>query len=195
MRKSYSVIESLNWYAYVSNNPVRYVDPTGKSGIAIGGAAATAAFLEPTPIGEIIIIGAIILGWALSKAKAPEDGVVVEPEKPEDDTVPSEAPDEAATPDTPKPTIEDPQEKDRDIDDHDNPKEWPENPDDWTPPEGVEETPSKEETDGRHRQWSDKDGNIVRWWDREDAPGGKPRGPHWHDSEKRHTAPGGEIID
>jgi len=28
-RADYSVIEALNWYAYVSNNSVKYVDPTG----------------------------------------------------------------------------------------------------------------------------------------------------------------------
>jgi len=29
LRADYSVIEALNWYSYVSNNPVMYVDPSG----------------------------------------------------------------------------------------------------------------------------------------------------------------------
>jgi len=35
-KASYSIIEAVNWYAYVSNNPVIYVDPTGMDGILFG---------------------------------------------------------------------------------------------------------------------------------------------------------------
>ena len=65
----------------------------------------------------------------------------------------------------------------RDIDDTSNPDEWPDDPDDWSPPDGVEETPAGQMTGGRHRQWRGPHGDIVRRWDSGDAPGGRPIGP------------------
>jgi hypothetical protein len=31
MRKGFSFVESMNWYSYTSNNPVKYTDPDGRS--------------------------------------------------------------------------------------------------------------------------------------------------------------------
>jgi RHS repeat-associated protein len=66
--------------------------------------------------------------------------------------------------------------------------DFPADPDDWTPPEGWEETSAGANTGGRHRQWNGPDGRQRRW-DREGRPGGKDRGPHWHDSDR----PGNHI--
>ncbi len=68
--------------------------------------------------------------------------------------------------------------------------DFPANPDDWIPPEGVTETKSGDITGGKHRQWKDVDGNIVRRWDR-GVPGenGWRETDHWHDQSDNHIPP------
>ncbi|OGX05987.1 MAG: hypothetical protein A3G87_04755 [Omnitrophica bacterium RIFCSPLOWO2_12_FULL_50_11] len=70
--------------------------------------------------------------------------------------------------------------------------DYPTNPDDWVPPPGVhEELKTKQQTGGKHRQWKDGSGRVVRRWDR-----GTPGAPvnrgrtHWHD----HRWPGRHIF-
>jgi RHS repeat-associated protein len=84
----------------------------------------------------------------------------------------------------------------RDIDDIDNPEEFPENPDEWLPPPGVAEEPKARENspNGKNRQWTDENGNIVRRWDQSGRHSGKERGPHWHDSLERKVHPGRGLM-
>ena len=54
--------DGVNWYAYVDNDPVNRVDPTGNSPAgALAAAGGAAAADGPLPIGDIIAIG--ILGY------------------------------------------------------------------------------------------------------------------------------------
>lgn len=69
--------------------------------------------------------------------------------------------------------------------------DYPSNPDDWEPPEGVYETDAKEITGGKHRHWKDASGKIVRRWDREGSSYQPDLGPHYADPRfpGRHILP------
>ncbi|TDX51131.1 RHS repeat-associated core domain-containing protein [Orenia marismortui] len=167
--------DGLNWYGYVGGNPIRYYDPYGLFSMscpivqsALERLAMTwgTAFAEPTPIGEVIAIGV-------------SGGIIING---------------AWDIYTYNKGASDDGRGKRDIDDVDDPAEWPDNPDDWVPPKGINEgTKTKDATNGEHRQWKDEDGNILRRWDKSGREGGKERGPHWHDSKGNHIDPGGGI--
>ncbi|WP_437523831.1 SpvB/TcaC N-terminal domain-containing protein [Sorangium sp. So ce726] len=56
---------NLGLYTYTSNNPVVLIDPTGKFDDATRKFIATvlaAAALEPTPVGELVVAGAFVVG-------------------------------------------------------------------------------------------------------------------------------------
>lgn len=46
IRQGFSILESNNWYSYVSNTPVKYIDPTGMDGVYSGILMANKKFFE-----------------------------------------------------------------------------------------------------------------------------------------------------
>jgi hypothetical protein len=54
--------DGMNWYAYVGNDPVNMVDPTGKTTTALGAAAGCALTGPACPVGAVIgaVAGTVI---------------------------------------------------------------------------------------------------------------------------------------
>ena len=74
----YHSILGYNMFAYCNNNPVNFADYSGESAGAITSAFGwlwTAAFVEPTPVGEIVA-GAITVAGAIGLVIAIGSGVV-----------------------------------------------------------------------------------------------------------------------
>ena len=178
-RSTYYLVESLNWYAYVSNNPVKYIDPTGGSSIAIGGAAVAAALAEPTPIGEIII-GGIILGMIISQAL-------------ENDSAASEKPEEEVKPDTPEPTIEKPKTEDDEPETKDKKDKRAQD----LPAENEPNSSDAKSTDDDHGQIRDygPDGKAKTDYDfGHDHGAGDPHAHDWDWSKTPPRQPGRPLL-
>ena len=116
------VYNSFNFavFGYANNNPVKYNDPTGESpalAVAIPAAGKTvgAVAMSIGPVGWVVIgavavvgVGIVVYNHTKASAKTKEQAKAVAKEDENDDN--------------------------RDINDLSNPKEWPKNPDDWSPP-------------------------------------------------------------
>ncbi len=165
----------LNPYHYVGNNPLRFIDPTGMDSVDTQNADVTDALKVAPIVIDWEAIGAFLLKGVRALSLV---GVALLMTASECETCLNG---EVNT-------------DHRDIDNADNPTEFPEKVDDWNPPSGVNETTADEKTNGNNRQWKDENGKIVRRWDKKGRPNGKERGPHWHDSHGNKVKPGGGLI-
>ncbi|WP_437646447.1 SpvB/TcaC N-terminal domain-containing protein [Sorangium sp. So ce362] len=99
---------NLGLYTYASNNPVVLVDPTGQFDDATRKFLATAlaaALVEPTPVGELVVAGAVVVGsigyagYLIYDAAANGNP----PKPPESFPIPEDTPKETAAPSPPSP--------------------------------------------------------------------------------------------
>jgi RHS repeat-associated protein len=186
--------DGRNWFAYVEGDPINRVDLWG---LAAADAAQASTMDLPLPMFAPSLSGAVNAIAPFAFAAGIAGGILFQ------DTIGDGklpvvrdwvADLVRAVTGTEKFSTTSSEEPNRNIDDVDDPDEWPDNPDDWEPPEGVtEEGKTREATGGRNRQWKNEQGEIVRRWDQEGRAGGRDRGPHWHDSEGNHVLPGGGI--
>ncbi|WP_437821990.1 RHS repeat-associated core domain-containing protein [Sorangium sp. So ce1078] len=97
---------NLGLYTYASNNPMILVDPTGQFDDATRkflAAAIGAALVEPTPVGELVVAGAVVVGsigyagYLIFDAAANGDP----PKPPESFPIPEDTPQDIAAPSPP----------------------------------------------------------------------------------------------